>query len=235
MSNAIVISRYNENLYWVSDLIRKYKITIYNKGEIINNDLTSTKIIRIKNVGRESHTWIYHIYKNYNNLDQNTLFLQGRIDDLNCMVFKNIDNYFLGLENNTFCASRLGMLTPLHWKKNINIQSDIRYKEDWEKMMISRNQDGFRKFALKCFGDVPLFLPTSYGGCFAVKKESILKYKKEFYFELLNYLSQHVHPIEAHYMERLWCFMFSKKLPYRNALFDVIKTKIERNIFNTAL
>ena len=33
-------------------------------------------------------------------------------------------------------------------------------------------------------------MPTSYGGCFAVKKESIRKYDKDFYLKILEILSK---------------------------------------------
>ncbi len=230
MFERIVISRYNENLEWVTRLNKNHKILIYNKGNSSIDD-PNLETIKIDNVGRESHTWVYHIYQNYEGLDEKTLFLQGRIDDLNCMAFKNLDNYFDGLEKNNFCASRLGLLTPFHWKDNLNIENDSRYKKDWDEFKISRNSDGFRSFSEKLFGKVPMFLPTSYGGCFAVRKAAILSYPKSFYFQLLKCLDHHIHPIEAHYLERLWCFMFSEKIPYRRAIIDVMKTKIERNIF----
>ena len=230
MLERIVISRYNENIEWIKNLNATNRVLIYNKGNAIKCE-NNLNIVSLKNVGREAHTWIYHIYHNYEKLDEKTLFLQGRIDDLNCMVFKNLDYYFSRLEENEFCASRLGLLTPFHWKDNLNIENDDRYKKDWNDFKIGRNSEGFRLFAKNLFGKVPIFIPTSYGGCFSVKKEAILFYPKSFYLKLLENLEHHIHPIEAHYLERLWCFMFSKKSSYKNAIIDVIKTKIERNIF----
>ena len=229
MLERIVISRYNEDIEWLKILNNRHRILIYNKGKPIKFDF-NLDIKNIKNVGREAHTWIYHIYHNYEILDKKTLFLQGRIDDLDCMVFKNLDDYFLRLEKSEFCASRLGLLTPFHWKDNLNIENDDRYREDWKAFKIGRNSEGFRSFAKNLFGKVPIFIPTSYGGCFSVRKEAILSYPRSFYLKLLENLERHIHPIEAHYLERLWYFMFSKKLSYRNAFIDVIKTKIERNI-----
>ena len=78
------------------------------------------------------------------------------------------------------------------------------------------------------FPEIPIFVATSYGGCFAVKKELILNYKKDFYYEILEILNKHKNPIEGHYMERLWCYMFTKNKLLRKSLKDVIYTKIER-------
>ena len=60
----LVISKFKENINWTSKLENHYKITIYNK-EIKNNN---PQMIPLKNVGREGHTYYYHIWKNYNSL-----------------------------------------------------------------------------------------------------------------------------------------------------------------------
>ena len=38
-------------------------------------------------------------------------------------------------------------------------------------------------------------------------------------------------PIEGHYMERLWCYIFTQNKLINRAIFDVLRTKIER-LFN---
>jgi hypothetical protein len=65
----IVVSRYSENISWA----KKYNnfITLYNKGDdLIENS------IRLNNIGREAHSYLYHIVNNYNNLAEYTCFLQ---------------------------------------------------------------------------------------------------------------------------------------------------------------
>jgi hypothetical protein len=71
----IVISCYNENIKWLDAKdLEKYRdcITIYNKGP---NKIKNS--ISLKNVGRESHTYLYHIINNYDNLANRTVFFQG--------------------------------------------------------------------------------------------------------------------------------------------------------------
>lgn len=67
----IVVSRYNEDISWTY----KYQpnVIIYNKGK----DHISGSI-RIPNVGRESHTYLYHIIQNYDSLPERIVFVQGR-------------------------------------------------------------------------------------------------------------------------------------------------------------
>ena len=86
-----------------------------------------------------------------------------------------------------------------------------------------------RKFAKKLFPDIPLLVPTSYGGCFAIKKSLIKEYSLNFYTDLLNILSKHQNPIEGHYMERLWCYMYTKNSLLKESIRDVFFTKLERS------
>ncbi len=226
MDKSLIIARYNEDLTWLENY-RDFKITVYNKGEnLVDN--TFYKVINLENKGRESHTWLYHIVKNYYQLNEINIFLQGKIDDLNCMAYKNPNEYLKKIKKYGFEASRYGLLGPFHWDWHVNIDKDIRYKKQWENNEISKSSIGFRDFSKKLFPKIPLFVATSYGGCFAVKKEIIMQHNIVFYRELLNILSRHKNPIEGHYMERLWCYMFTKNKPLIESIVDVIRTKIER-------
>ena len=227
MDSTIIISRYNEDVQWFSDLNTFSKKIIYNKGDKLEPQ-KNIEIINLPNVGRESHTWLYHIVKNFETLSIYNIFLQGRIDDLGCMSFNDPNKYLLKLKKYSFVTSRFGLLGPYHWKENLGIENDIRYKDDWETGKISRNIHGFRKYAKKFFRDIPLITATSYGGCFGVTKKSIRNLNKNLYINLLKTVSNHSHPIEAHYLERLWCYMFSKNDFLYEACLDVLKTKFER-------
>ena len=226
MSNSLIISRFDEDLNWLKS-INNFKKIIYNKGNKIQ-DNSLGEIININNVGRESHTWIYHILNNYNSLDEINIFLQGRIDDLNCMAYKNPNHYINPVKKFGFAASRYGILGPLHWGWHVGVERDKRYKKSWANGQISRSKIGFRSFSKNLFPEIPLIVATSYGGCFAIKKELIQKYDLSFYENLLNLLSHHKNPIEGHYMERLWCYMFTRNRKIFRAFKDVLYTKFER-------
>ena len=59
MKTEIVIARYNENLDWIKKIKKSkdIKITVYNKG-LANIDVP---FIKLPNIGRESHTYLFHI------------------------------------------------------------------------------------------------------------------------------------------------------------------------------
>tara|TARA_B100000965_G_C19514204_1_gene723361 strand:+ start:384 stop:1109 length:726 start_codon:yes stop_codon:yes gene_type:complete len=229
MTKSLIISRYNEDISWLEEFV-DFKIIIYNKGEKLSNNNFSN-IFEIPNVGRESHTWVYHIIKNYETLDDINIFLQGRIDDLDCMAYKNPNEYIKRINKYGFVASRYGMLGPNHWDWNVGIENNPKYKKAWDKNEISKSKIGFKAFSKKLFPSIPILVSTSYGGCFAVKKESIKKYDLKFYKKLLESFNKSKNPIEGHYMERLWCYMFTKNEPIFDSIFDVIYTKVERSRF----
>lgn len=66
----IVIARYNEDITWTKPF--QEITTIYNKG-----DDNIPNSIKLKNVGREGHTYLYHIVNNYDTLADITVFFQG--------------------------------------------------------------------------------------------------------------------------------------------------------------
>ena len=226
MDCCIIVSRFNEDISWLNNY-KEFKIIIYNKGNKLKKD-NFKKIIKLKNVGRESQTWLKHIVENYYNLNDINIFLQGRIDDLGCMAFKNPKDYLKDINQFGFSVSRYALLGPFHWSHNIGIDKDKRYKKQWENKEISRSIVGFRNFAKSIFPKIPILVSTSYGGCFAVKKSNIQKHSLNFYKDLLEILSSHKNPIEGHYMERLWCYMFTKNKTLYKSFRDVLKTKLER-------
>ena len=143
------------------------------------------------------------------------------------MAFLDPNDYLVSINKFGYSASRYGLLGPLHWGWNVGIEKNIKYRDSWRSNDISRSKIGFRAFSKNLFPDIPFFTATSYGGCFAVKKSLILKYDLNFYKKLLEILSENKNPIEGHYMERLWCYMFTKNKIFFRAIQDVLYTKIE--------
>ena len=66
----VVIAKYKEDTSWTLGLTHPY--IIYDKS-----DDPIFYSIRLPNIGREAHTYLYHIVKNYHNLADTTIFLQG--------------------------------------------------------------------------------------------------------------------------------------------------------------
>jgi len=78
----VVVSHFNENLGWLSQLTSDKAaaaphVSIYTKGATPIEEIPRTTIYSLPNVGRESHTYLSHIVKNYERLADWTVFTQG--------------------------------------------------------------------------------------------------------------------------------------------------------------
>ena len=210
----IVISRYNETLEWLNEEpFNKYPVIVYNKG--INDDFNKStiiqKVIQLNNVGRESHTYLYHIINNYDNLADTIVFLPGStsIKYKKEKAINIINNISEENNNNIFPCSREDSyesqkdfsiniyLSQTNENKNINtddkvLQSEIRPFGNWYKSIFDNQKND-------CI--------TNHG-VFAVSKNTILNRPKIFYENLLNQLDKHHNPEVGHYIERSWSAIF---------------------------
>jgi hypothetical protein len=75
MRAQAVICRYNEDVAWVHAL--GVPVVIYNKGADLDGDLSGCDVIRLENVGREAHAFLWHVVHNWNDLADVTVFLHG--------------------------------------------------------------------------------------------------------------------------------------------------------------
>ncbi len=209
MQAELVIARYDENVAWLNNIFGKIPVYIYNKGAplaLTNTDHSS--VIALPNLGRESNSWLHHIITRYASLPDITVFLQGRIDDLGNNVYTTIEDYFPHAIQYGFSASAYGIFGPLQWQ-DIKFEADPKYVEAWNTGSLARSNLNLIDYATKYLGPLPLLTVTSMCGCFAVSRRAVHMRPISFYKELLASVSHHSNPVEGHYLERLWCYMFS--------------------------
>lgn len=98
----IVIALYEEkNIDWIFKIPKHFNLYIYNKGNDLPEDfllnlktkISNYKIEKIKNVGRETDTYLHHIVNNYNNLGDLTIFSQGDPIEHSPDFVKLLQNY----------------------------------------------------------------------------------------------------------------------------------------------
>jgi hypothetical protein len=214
MKYHIVIARYNENIDWIKYInTNLFDIFIYNKGNDINNNNLNYKIIKLDNVGRESHTYLYHIINNFDNLPEKIIFTQAHpfdhvrntfineINNFNNCYFnflyfsKNMLNIKYDINENKFIE--YGTLNGNEWKNYHNLDSPIATTmknlfENYEHQKVNI-----------------IFGP---GAIYGINKELIVKNKKDFYIkciDVLNNSSNLKNPDEGHSFERLWYYIFN--------------------------
>mgnify|MGYP000642643650 CR=1 FL=1 len=115
MKGQIIISRYNEDLSWVKQMVNEdIEIFIYNKGpKIIEEYSPKVKISDLENVGRESHTYLHHIINNYDELPEKIIFTQfgaSQLEEPWDLVFKLLSGLILGLSGMDMVVKVFGVI-----------------------------------------------------------------------------------------------------------------------------
>ena len=198
----VVIAHYNEKLDWVKAIANHSHV--YHKGvEMRPPPLQLYAWDKLPNVGRESHTYLYHIINNYDTLPEITVFVQG--EGLSPYCFSSFNQIMNNIKKKVSCK----IFTHIDeaWGR-------IRHIEKWRKELNSRvmRRSGFTlgEFFLEIFGfPHPQKIPVCWGGCLAVTRNMIRKHPIDFYRNAISFVNDHKNPEEGHYFERLWATIFS--------------------------
>ena len=188
MNFCIVVARYNENLEWTKNFLN---VIVYNKGNPLSDDFNQKLL---NNLGREGHTYYKHIYDNYDNLADYTIFLQGNPFDHSPNIISNLNKYV----NNTNLSIDFEFLSECVLDCNL---TDCRYHsglpliDTYEKIFGERNKNMEFKFGA--------------GAQFIVSKKKILQRPKEFYLKIIEMLNKDINPIEGFVIERFHKLIFN--------------------------
>ena len=180
-----VVAHYNEDLTWL--LPYASKAQVYHKGSSSSASTLFARWNKLPNVGREGHTYLYHIINNYNNLADVTFFLQGKIYDHACG--QTLDD----LLHEVIKEGIAFLGVPLHPRVGCTDSGYISFLRFWKEIF---------------HHTLPLRIIFYSGACFAVKKELIYSHKIEFYRQILRYLNHHICPKEGYHLERMWYYIF---------------------------
>ena len=218
MNYKFIIAHYNENLDWIK---KEAKNTyIYHKGNEIKPRFDCFHWEKLPNVGREGHTYLYHIIKNYHDLADINIFLQGDIRDHTTGKNGefNIEKYYSTLRHSDvgFYSYREidGIIFTKYMKKRMVFRG--KFKDNFENNKMRHAKLEFPDFLKKySYRRLPLLIPFFHGACFSVKKELIEQHPITFYQNLMTNIDDHPDPEEGHYLERMWLFIFntSYKIP----------------------
>lgn len=217
MSIKYVIARYNEDISWLPK--DSENIIIYNKGEPLNiqNEILT------KNVGRESETYLKYIIDNYNNLPDVVVFSQAKISDhINTNIYNDQYKYLEILGNealiNGMNTTDLLIILKEHPDIICHMGPEWNYKHGTDPDNVwyyhkSQYKNGLIKFNewLEKHIDIKYELPFKVycNAIFAVSKNNILKRNIEYYKKLISTVDWHINPIETHFLERSWYYIFA--------------------------
>lgn len=193
-SIELVVARYQEPLNWLRKVPKAIRVTVYNKHE-----QPEQSAVQLPNVGREAHTYLHHLVSRYDDLDEWTVFCQGK-------PFDHAYDFHHSLRAFAADPSSIG---PFRWLGHIIDTDDDqgeRLFKRWSKNEDGRNLD-LRGFYRALFGtDGPKLYTFVLGAQFVVHRDIIRQRPLGFYQHALD-LSL-LFPDAAHCYERSWDKVF---------------------------
>lgn len=115
---SLIIARHKEDVSW-SDRFVNNRL-VYNKGPDV--DYSS---IALPNVGNEGNTYLEHIIRNYNNLDDYSVFVQGSIYD------DHVDQDNVKIDDINYVMQSADLLSNMN-VKYIGLNTSKRQKQRWD-------------------------------------------------------------------------------------------------------
>lgn len=187
----IVVARYKEDTTWADGL---GDVMIYNKST--SDIVTHHKVVPLPNVGREGHTYAYHILTHYDTLSDYTVFLQGYPFDHSPQLETQLREIRERIQNGA--------------------QSDFQYVS--QRVLFSNLE--------RCPYDITLNMVPTYekvfgiqkkghpfvfgaGAQFVVSRAAIQSRPRSFYQNLCHVLDYDVNPVEGFSVERFWQMIFT--------------------------
>ncbi|XP_033639675.1 uncharacterized protein LOC117300094 [Asterias rubens] len=204
MEYEFVIAHYDENLDWLKPVASFTHV--YDKSHFPGSkpSFSVKDWQELPNVGREGHTYLYHIINNYENLANVTVFLQGKIDNHGrSKTCYPTPTKFLEKARSGVPCILIGKHT--NWGR---IAFDGKWKAEYARGTMRHTNGTFGQFFRELFGRAPpQFIEHCWSACFSATRKCLQKYPKAFYQKMISYVDDHPNPEEGHYIERLWRFI----------------------------
>jgi len=191
MKMKFILARYQESMEWASSIPDGI---IYNKGPELSHSLP---VIPLSNVGREGHTYAYHIVQNYDCLDDYTCFLQGNPFDHTPSLEQALQLAFQYIELHP---------EPFYFLSEHILSIDLSNDPTCPEL-VPVLQETYETL----FGTRKTHHPFRFGpgAQFVVSKAAILARPKSFYEKIVSLLEPSVNPIEGFALERFWWMIFT--------------------------
>lgn len=208
---TIAVSRYDEKIN-LDKYVSKYEngLIIYNKGDVIENikNQEEIQIIPLKNVGRESQTYVHHIISNYETLSPVTIFLQANYEKH--IGEKHIDDLIESAINDPSGLSQNALRHEVG-PNNASTYFTIAYHMN-QKVTPSSEYSNFGEWITKITGSHLKSSPRWYiGANFAATREAIHRVPLDIWQKIQTALSYDINPVTGHFMERSWYYLLNNE------------------------
>ena len=167
-------------------------------------------------MGRESDTILNYIIENYDNIPDYVAFTQGGIDDHSWFRSDWGPEMFINMiqeaEKQGFSNYHVfnSDMNP-EWTLKIDYETVINY----DKSMINnytnfsdflKRIDIYDEFYEDHINNRVKIHPSAF---MVISKKHILSREKSYYEKIINYCNYNINPIEGHYFERSWAYIFN--------------------------
>ena len=198
MTKELVLAIYSRPYDWIKTVNSDVKITKYNKNL---SNLFDGETVIIPNLGRDVHTFFYHLVNQYDHLSDFTIFSQD-------WPFDHVENYLEIINGNIE-----------KWNQYAKQIFDGCWFFCTAYEVISCDRNGaphhqglpivpvWDELFNDPFPGLINFTPT---GHFCVSKEKVRKYPKSYYNKILKILEQN--PLSPWIIERLEPYIFSDNI-----------------------
>lgn len=213
MKKELVIAAYDRDYSWVNKLDNDVSVTVYRKG---SGELLDGETLITPNVGRDVHTFFYHLYNRYDTLSDVTFFSQdypfdhvhnyvdiinGDKDLWNKQARQNVDGCWFFSHYDFVLCNKTG--APHH--PGVGLDT-LDLEKLWSDIFQTPCPNNF-------------VFPSA--GHFAISKEHVHIFPKEFYGKIVNILE--TQPNAPWELERLEPYIFFnpstvKSYPKKNAI-----------------
>jgi hypothetical protein len=207
----LVISYYKEELGWLEKYkdVRFNNIYLYNKGPLETN--TPYIEIKLENIGRCDHTYLYHIIDKYDELADVTIFTTGSVDlphkseKLDFIIKRTLET-----NNSAFQGNFLFFYNVRDYYYYFQIADyESSYQSNKTNAPMERSKiKPFGKWYDTHFKGIDVDL-ASLCGIFSVSKKHIHQHPKEYYKNLIAEFPNNSNPEVGHYFERAWLAVFN--------------------------
>ena len=212
----IVVARYNESLCWLNEYpFNQFEYIVYNKGDNNAFETNNVKqIVKLANIGRNDHTYLYHIIKNYESLADITVFLTGSaghipskkntaINILNNIIQSNYTNaYFIGIHYNSVKYHHADFKLDSY-----SCAYSANFNKTGRSDLLPCNIRPYYRWYNYFFGNIHAHWCV-YGGVFSIDRRDIIQHPKSNYIRILQPVQTHFNPEAGHYIERSWGVIF---------------------------
>ena len=208
----LVLSYYKEDLDWFDQYkhIPFRRIFIYNKGPRSPTLGVPFTEIRLPNIGRCDHTYIYHIIHNYTSLADVTVFATASASLPNK---KGQFEFVLGKTLDTNASVFNGPFVNDVYRDTYDFTLDTwdsthpKNKDDKGPILEKSWIRPFGKWYDHHFSGISINI-INYLGIFSVSRDHIHNRSVSFYKELIKDFPNHSNAEVGHYLERAWPAVF---------------------------